>query len=269
MYGEGQAPAQPVPIPLFDGDSHLAEGWPSPRLPRSFPWGGASWRAGAERVRWSAIVSNVREMSRSLSFLALLRSSRVRSAGGFTLLEMIIVMFLLAAMLGIVIPRINLNDDLASTGRKFIGTVRTLQGIAMSSQKPVKLYLDLDQNQYWAKTIEGKEEKPLLDAAWATPRLLPDTIRLAEASSGSIKRTAGRLELMLYPNGRIDEAVLHLTDAGNNVLAIVIEAATGAIRTSDARIEPQRLASIPDRVRTLLVPTTMTATGNQVGLLKP
>ena len=108
---------------------------------------------------------------------------------GFTLLEMIIVMFLLVAMLGIVIPRIDLSDDLGSTGRKFIGSVRTLQGIAMSTQKPVKLYLDLDQGQYWAMTIEGKEEKPLPDAAWAMPRLFPETIRLTDASSGSIKRT--------------------------------------------------------------------------------
>ena len=191
------------------------------------------------------------------------------SDGGFTLLEMIIVMFLLVAVLGIVIPRVNLGEDLASTGRKFIGAVRTLQGIAMSTQKPVKLYLDLDQGQYWAMAIDGKEEKPLPDAAWATPRLFPETIRLAEVSSGSVKRTAGRLDLMLYPNGRIDEAVLHLTDAGNNILAIVVESATGAIRTSDERIEPQRLASIPDRVKPLLIPTATVAAGNQAGVLKP
>lgn len=198
-----------------------------------------------------------------------LDTSILRSTLGFTLLEMIIVMFLLVAMLGIVIPRINLSDDLASTGRKFIGALRTLQGIAMSTQKPVKLYLDLDQGQYWAMTSEEKEEKPLPDAAWATPRLFPESIRLAEVSSGSIKRTAGRFDLMLYPNGRIDEAVLHLTDASNNVLAIVVESATGAIRTSDERIEPQRLASIPDRVKTLLIPTATVAAGNQAGLVKP
>lgn len=196
-------------------------------------------------------------------------TSILRSTNGFTLLEMIIVMFLLVAMLGIVIPRVNLDEDLASTGRKLIGGLRTLQGIAMSTQKPVKLYLDLDQNQYWAMAIEGKEEKPLPDAAWATPRMLPDTIRLAEASFGSVKRTAGRVDLTLYPNGRIDEAVLHLTDARNNVLAIVVESATGAIRTSDERIEPQRLASIPDRVKTLLIPTATVASGNQAGLPKP
>ena len=209
------------------------------------------------------------DLPRPISLNLDLDPSLLRSTMGFTLLEMIIVMFLLVAMLGIVIPRVNLGDDLASTGRKLIGGLRTLQGIAMSTQKPVKLYLDLDQNQYWAMTIEGKEEKSLPDAAWAMPRMLPETIRLADASSGSIKRTAGRLDLMLYPNGRIDEAVLHLVDAGNNVLAIVIESATGAIRTSDERIEPQRLASIPDRVKPLLIPTATVAAGNQAGLLKP
>lgn len=208
-------------------------------------------------------------MPGSISLLSRLSSSRARNEDGFTLLEMIVVLFLLVAMLGIVIPRIDLNDDLAATGRKFIGALRTLQGIAMSTQKPVKLYLDLDQNRYWAVTMEEKEEKSLPDAAWASPRIFPETIRLAEASSGSIKRTAGHLDLMLYPNGRIDEAILYLADTSNNLLAIIVEPATGAIRASDQRVEFQRLASIPDRVKPLLIPAATVAAGSQTGLLKP
>lgn len=193
----------------------------------------------------------------------------VNSQSGFTLIEIILVMFLLVAMLGILIPRINLDDDLASTGRKFIAALRTLQGIAMSTQKPVKLYLDLDQNRYWSMTYEGKEEKPLLDAAWATPRALPESIRLADAASGTVKRTAGRFDLTLYPNGRIDGFVMHLTDRANNVLGIVVESSTGAIRTSEERIEPQRPAPIPDRVRPLLMPAATGASGGSAGLFKP
>lgn len=191
------------------------------------------------------------------------------SESGFTLIEIVIVMFLFVAMLGIVIPRINLDDDLASTGRKFIGSLRTLQGIAMSTQKPVKLYLDLDQNKYWPMMFEGKEEKPLLDAAWTTPRTFPESIHLTDASSGSTKRTAGRFDLTLYPNGRMDGAVMHLVDANSNVLGIVIESATGAIRISDERIEPQRDAPIPDRVKQLLAPAAPGAAGTLSGPFKP
>lgn len=197
------------------------------------------------------------------------RSPDAWTESGFTLIEIIIVMFLFVAMLGIVVPRMNLEDDLAATGRKFIGALRTLQGIAMSTQKPVKLYLDLDQNKYWPMTFEGKEEKLLLDAAWATPRTLPESIRLADVSSGSTKRTSGRFDLTLYPNGRIDGAVMHLTDTNNNVLGIVVESATGAIRTSDERIEPQRAAPIPDRVKQLLMPTVTVASGSSSGPFKP
>ena len=191
------------------------------------------------------------------------------SESGFTLIEIIIVMFLFVAMLGIVVPRINLDDDLGSTGRKFIAVLRTLQGIAMSTQKPVKLYLDLDQNKYWPMTYEGKEEKPLLDAAWATPRVLPESIRLADAASGPVKRTSGRFDLTLYPNGRIDGVVMHLTDTANNVLGIVVESSTGAIRTTNERIEPQRAAPIPDRVKQLLMPAASGAAGGSSGLFKP
>jgi len=192
----------------------------------------------------------------------------VPAANGFTLLEMIIVMFLLVAVLGIVIPRVSLGEDLASTGRKLIGTVRTLQGIAMASQKPVRLYMNIDQNTYWAMTLEGKEERPLPDASWATPRSLPESIRFADVSAGPIKRQSGLIDLMLYPNGRIDPATLHLTDTGNNILGIALESATGAIRTSDERIEPKRLQTIPDRVKTLLTPSTTIAAGRTPGLVR-
>ena len=188
---------------------------------------------------------------------------------GFTMLEMILVMFLLVAVLGIVIPQVNLGDNLTTTGRKLIGALHALQGIAMSSQKPVKLCMDIDRNTYWAMTIEGKEEKLLRDAAWAAPRSLPDTIRFADITAGSVKRQSGRIDLMLYPNGRIDPALLHLTDTGNHILGIAVESTTGAIHTSDERIEPQRPQNIPDRVKTLLTATATVSAGGRAGTVRP
>ncbi|MEC4889579.1 MAG: hypothetical protein RI101_05910 [Nitrospira sp.] len=178
-------------------------------------------------------------------------------------------MFLLVAVLGIVIPQVNLGDNLTTTGRKLIGALRALQGIAMSTQKPVKLYMDIDRNTYWAMTLEGKEEKLLLDASWAAPRSLPDSVRFTDIAAGPVKRQSGRIDLMLYPNGRIDPAILHLTDTGNNILGIAVESTTGAIRTSDERIEPQRLHNIPDRVKALLTPATTVAAGGRLGTARP
>ena len=173
---------------------------------------------------------------------------------GFTLIEMLIVLFLLAGVLAIVVPRVVIGEDLSSTGRKFIGTLRTLQGLASTGQKPVKLYLDLDQGTYWARVVDGKEEKLPLDPSWATPRSLPETIRFSEISVRQDKRTYGRIDLSFFPNGRIDPVTVYLTDRSNNLLVLTVDSLTGAIRTSEERIDPLRNKPIPDRVRTLLRP---------------
>jgi len=177
------------------------------------------------------------------------------SSAGFTLLEMLIVLFLLAGVLVIVLPRIVIGPDLNSTGRKFIGELRTLQGWAATRQKPVKLYLDLDRGTYWAMLVDGKEEKAPLDAGWTTPRSLPESIRFAEFSMGQVRRENGRMDVSFYPSGRIDPMTVLFADGSNNRLALAVDSLTGAIRTSDERIDPPRNRRIPDRVRTLLQPT--------------
>jgi len=177
------------------------------------------------------------------------------ASGGFTLLEMIIVLFLLGGVLAIVIPRIVIGEDLASTGRQFIAALRNLQSLAVGTQKPIKLYMDLDKGTYWAMVVEGSQEKIPLNAAWSLPKSLPELIRFTDVSVGSTKRVSGRMDLSIFPNGRIDPLTVHLADGNSNVLAIAVESLTGAIRTSDARMEPPRTPPIPDRIKTLLQPS--------------
>ena len=175
-----------------------------------------------------------------------------RSSEGFTILEMLIVLFLLGGVLVLVVPRIDTREDLSSTGRKFIGTIRTLQRLAEVGQKPVKLYLDLDQGTYWVMVMHGKEERRPLDATWATPKTLPDMIRITEVSVAQTKRTYGRADLVFLPNGRIEPASLYFSDSGNNLLVLVIDSLTGNIRTFDQRPEFIRPRPIPERVKPLL-----------------
>lgn len=174
------------------------------------------------------------------------------ASAGFTLLEMLIVLFLLGGVLALVIPRIVIGEDVGSTGRKFIGTLRSLQGMAAAIQKPVKLYLDLDRGTYWAMVLDGREEKRPLDAAWAAPLSLPESIRFTEVSVGPAKRTYGRAELSFFPNGRIDPATVYLADSGNGLVGLTVDPLTGRIRTSDQRFDLTRPRPIPERVKVLL-----------------
>ncbi len=176
----------------------------------------------------------------------------LRSSRGFTIIEIILVLFLLVGLLGIVLPRISLEENLGSVGRRMVGTVRSLQSLAMLTQKTVRLYVDMDRGVYWPVILDGNQEKVPIDATWATPLKLSETIRFSDILVAQGKKESGRVDLFFYPTGRIDPATMHLVDTKNNILAIAIEPVTGAIRMSDERIEPPRPLTIPDRVRPLL-----------------
>ena len=179
----------------------------------------------------------------------------LRSSAGFTILEIIIVLFLLVGLLGIILPRISWEENLGSVGRKMVGNVRSLQHLAMSTQKTVHLYVDIDRGAYWSMILDGNQEKVPSDPAWLTPLTLPDTIRFSDILVSQGKKESGRVDIFFYPTGRIDTATMHLMNERSNILAIAIEPVTGAIRMSDDRIEPPRLLVIPDRVRALLKTT--------------
>ncbi|MBK5283049.1 MAG: hypothetical protein JJE16_13310 [Nitrospiraceae bacterium] len=165
------------------------------------------------------------------------------------------MLFLLVGLLGIVLPRFSLEENLGSVGRRMVGTVRSLQSLAMATQKTIRLYVDMDRGVYWPVILDGDQEKVPIDPIWATPLTLSETIRFSDILVAQGKKESGRVDLFFYPTGRIDPATMHLVDAGNNILAIAIEPVTGAIRMSDGRIEPPRPLTIPDRVRPLLKTT--------------
>ena len=181
-----------------------------------------------------------------------------RSGGesGFTLLEFIFVLFLLGGLLSLVIPRISVGDSLGSVGRKWVGSLKSFQEMAMTTQKTVRLYVDIDQGIYWPMIIEGNQEKYPLDPVWAEPIRLPERIRFSDIQVGTTRKDSGRIELFFYPNGRIDQATMHLTDGENNVMGILVEPVTAVIRITDQRIDPPKPLTIPDRIKPLLQPAT-------------
>jgi type II secretory pathway pseudopilin PulG len=177
-------------------------------------------------------------------------------ARGFTLLEFIIILFLLGGMLSLVIPRLSIGDSLSSVGRRWVGALKSFQEMSMATQKTVRLYVDIDRGTYWPMVLDGNQEKVPLDATWATPISLPESIRFTDIQVGAATKQSGRAELFFYPNGRIDQATMHLADADNNIMGILIEPTTALIRVTDQRIDPPKPKTIPDRIRPLLQPTT-------------
>ena len=178
------------------------------------------------------------------------------ASGGFTMLEIALVLFLMVGILSLVIPRISIGDNLGTVGRKWVGAMKSFQELAMMGQKTVRLYVDIDRGMYWPMVLDGKEEKIPLDPTWAMPITLPDTIRFADVQVGATRRETGRMDIFFYPNGRIDQAIVHLTDINNQIMGVFVEPVTSIIRITDQRIDPPRPWTMPDRIRPLLQPVT-------------
>ena len=190
----------------------------------------------------------------------------LRPHRGFTILEIIIVLFLFVGLLGIVLPRISLEENLGSVGRQMVRTVRSLQDLSMVTQKPLRLYVDIDRGVYWLMILDGDQEKvPIEHPTWATPLHLPAPFRISDMVVGQAIKSSGRVDLSFYPSGRIDPMTMHLVDARNNLLAIAIEPVTGAIRMSDERIDPPPPTPllILDRVKPLLKMTEVVKDSRQ------
>lgn len=178
----------------------------------------------------------------------------VISSHGFTLLEIILVLFLLGGLLSLVIPRMSIGDNLSSTTRKWAGTLKSMQEMSATMQKPVRLYVDMERGTYWPVILHGNEEKPPLDPIWATPRTLPEPVRFTDFQIAGKRQDSGRVDILFYPNGRIDPAVMHLTDTDNNVMGVKIEPVTSLVRVADQHIDPIIPRPIPESIRTLLQP---------------
>ncbi|THI89395.1 MAG: hypothetical protein CAF41_005230 [Nitrospira sp. CG24A] len=235
--------------------------------PSTYPRGYAS-DLHLLRPSWTAFLSVLRDNSLSSGerHPPPLTPHALRSTRGFTILEIIIVLFLFVGLLGIVLPRISLEENLGSVGRQMVRTVRSLQDLSMVTQKPLRLYVDIDRGVYWLMILDGDQEKvPIEHPTWATPLHLPAPFRISDMVVGQVIKSSGRVDLSFYPSGRIDPMTMHLVDTRNNLLAIAIEPVTGAIRMSDERIDPPPPTPllILDRVKPLLKMTEVVKDSRQ------
>lgn len=85
------------------------------------------------------------------------KSLNRKGRSGFTLLELLFVIFILAMVVGFAVPKFNqmTTINLRSAARQLSGLVTFTFNRSVLTRKPYRLVLDFDSNSYWVEVYQG------------------------------------------------------------------------------------------------------------------
>jgi general secretion pathway protein H len=160
-------------------------------------------------------------------------------AGGFTLLEVAIILFIVAVAATFVIPRLKDTDSaaLSASAARLATTARYLYEEAAFRQRPMRLNLDLDDHAYWVTVLNDDPDAPEFvpdSTPLAAPVRLPAAVAFADAvlpALGTLRE--GLIFAQFFPEGYADALVVHLHNRRNQYATLAIEPLTGRTRVSD------------------------------------
>ena len=173
---------------------------------------------------------------------------------GFTLVEVMIVMVILALMAALIVPNLGgRGNDIREVVNRLTVLGKHLQARARLEQKTFRLVVDMTDDEahtFYVESTSGaifieteptEEEEPDEEAPPVTggfamdpdfsksPRALPDSLMFAdvEVSYREDPITEGRAYVHFFPQGMVEEVVIHITDGENLNWSITYAPLTG------------------------------------------
>lgn len=182
--------------------------------------------------------------------------NRLRQRRGFTLLEILLVLAIIAMVMALGLPAIQrvTYQRINSTTRKFVGLIRTVRNDAVLLNSMYRLVIDLDHKQYWIEnqreakllddTVPDKKKKPkkgeeappsnfnLAPKYSKEPMPMPDGVvfdGVFKEREGLVKE--GRVYIHFFANGFNEPAILYLKRDGNKNISysLVIRSTSGKV----------------------------------------
>jgi len=164
---------------------------------------------------------------------------------GFTLLELMLVIFIMGMVAALVFPRIpNMGGgNLKHEVRALSGYIGGLYAEATFTRKPHRLVFDLDTQSYWAESglppaePGGAVSYGPVDHTFLHPVELPQGVKMLDVEVPLRgKRSDGHAFTYFSPLGRADYAVVHMR-SGNETVTLEVNPFSGRVVVVDGYVE--------------------------------
>lgn len=172
----------------------------------------------------------------------LLAAAPRRRAGGFTLLELAVVLFIIGLLVTLAVPRLGEfgSARLDSTARRLAALARYLHGEAVFRSQLYRLHYDLDQHTYWVTVLTATQDATefVVDASPLTqPVSLPPSVTFADVQvSGTGRVSSGQVYTHFYPQGYTDPTLIHLRDQYSRIVTVTIPPLTGEPKVEEGYV---------------------------------
>jgi general secretion pathway protein H len=165
----------------------------------------------------------------------------MRNQKGFTLIELVVVIFLMGIFFLVAIPKFKdiTEVNIKSASRRLTGTIRYLYNEAVFKKRIYKLVFDIDTGEYWVEAVEGNEFVAPSDSFLLRERLPVGVSFKDITTERSLGKTEkGREEFILFmPTGFVEPAVIHLEAENGIAYTLATKPYTGGTIVFDEYID--------------------------------
>ena len=187
----------------------------------------------------------MRSWRHSLATGSASRKGAKRLCPGFTLLELMVVIFIMGLMFTIALPYLGgfRQAALKSQARRLAGRATYMFDEATGHKLVLRLIFDMDNNGYAAAQLDPYAVKPVFapdTTLSGKPVIMPAAIRIRDVTVegiGTVNR--GTIATNFYPEGYVDATVVHLEDASGDVMTLEFSPLTGQVAILSGDVMPQ------------------------------
>ena len=163
----------------------------------------------------------------------------VHYTGGFTLIELTMVILLFGLLVSFTIPRLEssiLTDDLKKASRKIVGTINELRNTALRNHRDYYLKLDLESGRLWIDSPSMSEEERTIAREQSSP--LPETVHFIDIwfKEGG-KKSMGEASIRFTRKGYIQPSAIHLGSDDGRIFTLLMQPFLGKVELTDSYME--------------------------------